>query len=178
MNDFESYSYLQGHSIRNYATKLTIYGDRNMKKSFLFSLITALVFSFASISSFAADKKPLKGEKLVVTIKSADVFEAGMGLSLATSAAKKGAKVTVVIGAGASAYPMKKGGQPIFAAKKKTPREMLTELVNKGATVYLCSTCAEFHKLEEKDLIDGVQIVKSIKIWDRLFEEGARSMTY
>lgn len=148
-----------------------------MKNSFLYSLFALMMFSFTATTSFAADKKPLKGEKLVVTIKSADVFESGMGLSLATSAAKKGAQVTVVIGAGASSFVMKTGGQPIFAAKKKTPREMLTEFMKKGGTVYLCNTCAEFHNLKDKDLIDGVQVVKSIKIWDRLFEDGARSMT-
>lgn len=128
--------------------------------------------------SLAADDKPLTGKKLVVTVKTGDVTEAGMGLSLAHSAVKKGAQVTVVLGANAAWYPAKKGGQNIFAAKGKTPREMLTAIIKDGGSVYLCSLCAEYQSFTQDDLIDGVEIVKSIKIWNKLFEEDARSLSF
>lgn len=128
--------------------------------------------------SLAAGDKPLAGKKLVVTVKTGDVTEAGMGLSLAHSAVKKGAQVTVVLGANAAWYPAKKGGQNIFAAKGKTPREMLTAIIKDGGSVYLCSLCAEYLSFTQDDLIDGVEIVKSIKIWNKLFEEDVRRLSF
>lgn len=137
-----------------------------------------LMFALFATSAFAGDGKPLDGKKLVVFIKTADVMEAGMGLALSHSAVKKGAKVTVVLGANAALYPAKKGGQNIFAAKSKTPREMLTGIVADGGIVYLCKTCAVHQGLKQEDLIEGVEIVSSIKIFNALYEDGVRSMSY
>ncbi len=148
-----------------------------MKKSMLSGLLALLMFASFSVWS-ATDQKPLAGEKLVVFIKSGDVTESGMGLALAHSAVKKGAKVTVVLGANAAWFPARFGGQGIFAAKGKTPREMLQTIISDGGTVFLCGLCAEFHQLKEEHLIEGVKIVKSIKIWERLFEDNARSMYF
>ncbi len=146
-----------------------------MKKLLPFVL---LMFAFASTGALAATDKPLKGEKLVVIIKTADVTEAGMGLALAHSAVKKGAKVTVVLGANAALYPAIKGGQKIFAAKNKTPREMLKAIIADGGAVYMCKTCAVFHDLSKKDFIDGVEITPSLKIFNAMFEDNARVMSY
>ena len=149
---------------------------KNMKNILSYLL---LMFAFTtSFSAFAADGKPLEGKKLVVIIKTGDVMEAGMGLALSHSAVKKGAKVTVVLGANAALYPVKKGGQNIFAAKGKTPREMLAAIIADGGTVYLCKTCAVYQGLTQEDLIEGAEIVSSIKIFNALYEKDARSMSY
>lgn len=129
-------------------------------------------------AAFAADGKPLEGKKLVVFVKTADPTEAGMGLSLAHSAVTKGAKVTVVLGANAAFYPVKKYGQNVFAAKGQTHRDMLKTIIADGGQVYLCGLCAKHHGLKTEDLIDGVKIVKSIKIFEALYEENARSMSF
>ncbi len=144
------------------------------------TLLTLVLLSFALMTTgaFAAGEKPLKGEKLVVIIKTGDVTEAGMGLALAHSAVKKGAKVTVVLGANGALYPAVKGGQQIFAAKKKTPKEMLTAIMADGGAVYICKTCAVFHGLEKKDFISGIQIAPSLQIFNAMFEDGARVMSY
>ncbi len=137
-----------------------------------------LMFALISTSAFAAAEKPLDGKKLVVIIKTGDVMEAGMGLILAHSAVKKGAKVTVVLGADAALYPAIKGGQDIFPAKEKTPRELLKAVIADGGAVYLCKTCAVFQDLKQADLIAGVKITPSIQIFDAMFEEDVRIMSY
>lgn len=145
-----------------------------MKKILSYAL---LLFTFFSATALA-DGKPLEGKKLVVIVKTGDVMEAGMGLALAHSAVKKGAKVTVVLGANAALYPAKKGGQNIFAAKGKTPREMLSAIITDGGTIYLCKTCAVHQGLSQDDLIEGATIVSSIKIFEAMYEDGARTMSY
>ncbi len=137
-----------------------------------------LMFAFAATSAFAAVEKPLDGKKLVVIVKSGDVVEAGMGLILAHSAVKKGAKVTVILGANAALYPAIKGGQNIFPAKGKTPRELLEAVIVDGGAVYLCKTCAVFQGLKQADLIAGVEITPSLTIFNALFEDDMRIMSY
>jgi len=151
-----------------------------MKKLLVkFSSLLLLVVAFAFTANTAyADKKPLMGKKLVVIVKTADPTEAGMGLSLANSAAKKGAIVTIVLGAHATAYAVKKGGQNIFPAKKLSLRDMLKSTIKNGATVHLCKTCAVFHGLAEKDLIKGVKIEPSLTIFNAMYEDGVRVMSY
>jgi predicted peroxiredoxin len=146
----------------------------------LITLLSILMFSIISFNPvFAqADNKPLEGKKLVVLLKSGDSSEAGMGLALAHSAVKKGAQVTIVLGANAALYPVKKGAQRIFAAKNKIPRDMLKEIIADGGIVYLCALCAKWQGLQQSDLIDGVEIVKSMKIWNKLYEEEAKSLTF
>lgn len=137
-----------------------------------------LMLAFTANSAFAATEKPMTGKKLVVIVTSDNVVEAGMGLILAHSAVKKGAKVTVVLGANSALYPAKKGGQNIFPAKGKTPRELLEAVIADGGAVYLCKTCAVFHGLNQEDLISGVKITPSMQIFDALFEENVRVMSY
>lgn len=90
-------------------------------------LLINILLMFSIVLSPMVLAGPLDGKKLVMIIKSADSSEAGMGLSLAYSAVKKGAQVTVVLGANAALYPAKKGAQRIFAARNKIPRDMLKE---------------------------------------------------
>lgn len=151
-----------------------------MKKLLLkFSTLMLLIVSFAFTANTAyADKKPLMDKKLVVIVKTGDSTEAGMGLSLANSAAKKGASVTIVLGAHATAYAVKKGGQNIFSAKKLGLRDMLKSAIKNGATVHLCKTCAVFHGLTEKELVKGVKIEPSLTIFNAMFADGVRVMTY
>ncbi len=150
-----------------------------MKKLLPYLLLNLLLmFTLITGNAVAADSKPLENKKLVVIVKTGDVMEAGMGLALAHSAVKKGAKVTVVLGANAALYPVIKGGQGIFAAKGKTPREMLTAIISDGGTVYLCKTCAVHQGLKQEDLIEGATIVSSIKIFEALYEDGAKSMSF
>jgi len=72
-----------------------------MTKQLVKLISILLMLSMTSFTPLFAegDDKPLDGKKLVMVIKSADSSEAGMGLSLAHSAVKKGAQVTIVLGA-------------------------------------------------------------------------------
>lgn len=139
--------------------------------------LVLILFSTSSFSH-AEEIKMLAGKKLVVIFKTSNVSEAGMGFSLAESGLRLGADVTIVLGAGASSYSFLKGGQEIFAAKEMTPREMLTRILKRGGTVYVCELCADFKGFTEKDLLEGVKIVKSNQIFAKMYEDNVRVMSY
>jgi len=122
--------------------------------------------------------KPLTGKKLLIMISSGELEKAGMGLTLGLSAAKKGIKVTYVIGAKALNYAKISGKQNLFLAKQMTHRAILQEALAHGASVHICFMCAEALGLKEKDFIEGSKIVKSGEIFDKMYEEGTKVLSF
>ncbi len=148
-----------------------------MKKTILLLAITIISLFF--VSSLKADNpKPLKNKKLVILITSSNINEAGMGIALAQSAQKNGAKVTIILGANTIYYAAKKGVQEFFPPNNKYPRQMLKEFIAAGGTVYLYALYTDFRGLKTENLIKGVKIVKSIKILNKLFEESVKSLSF
>ncbi len=125
-----------------------------------------------------ASEAPLAGKSLVVMIKTDAIRQAGMGLHLARSAARKGADVTVIFGADGVAYPQKDIDQVVFEATGETPRKMIGDILAAGGDVYVCKLCTIWLELESDDFIDGVEIVTSMTIFDALFADGAQSLEF
>ncbi len=125
-----------------------------------------------------AVEAPLAGEKLVVFIKTDAIRQVGMGLHMARSAATKGADVTVIFGADGVIFPQRTGDQDVFEATGELPRKMIADIVAAGADVYVCKLCTIWLDLGDDDFLPGVEIVKSMTIFDALFADGARSLEF
>ena len=122
--------------------------------------------------------KPLFGKNMVIVVSSDEVEKAGMGVTLGLSAAKKGAKTTIVLGAKALKFALLKSEQDFFVAKKMTHRDILLKAIANGANVQICYMCASALGLKEKDFIAGAKIVKSIKIFDKMYEHGTQVLSF
>jgi len=160
-----------------------------MIKIITLSLILTLSTVYASTQTAKANnnlttkevtkkKKTLSGKKLVVFVSSGDLQKAGMGFGIALSGVKQGADVTIVIGAGAVKYALKENEQNIYFAKEKTPRELLKDAVASGAIIMMCSANTEQMELESDDFIEGTKLVISPQIFAKVFEEGARVISF
>lgn len=151
-----------------------------MKKILLGFLTLAVISLNASeaLTSTAKDSKPLADKKMVIVISSGEIEKAGMGMTLGLSAAKKGANVTIVIGANALKYAQIKGVQHQFLAKKLTHREILKKAIKYGANIQICYMCATALGLTDKDFIEGSKVVKSIKIFNKMYEEGSKVLSF
>lgn len=123
-------------------------------------------------------KGELTDKKLLIMISSGELEKAGMGFALGLSAAKKGIKVTYVIGAKALNSAKISGKQNLFLAKQMTHRALLQEAMAHGATVDICFMCAKALGLTEKDFIEGAKIVKSQVIFDTMYEEGTKVLSF
>ena len=63
-------------------------------------------------------------------------------------------------------------------ADGKTPREMLEEFIQKGGKVLACPMCMKnVGHMTAEDLIEGVSEADP-QLWDILFSEGARVVSY
>jgi predicted peroxiredoxin len=129
-------------------------------------------------SKVSIKKKTLSGKKLVVFVSNGDLQVAGMGFGIALSAVKQGADVTIVIGANALKYAFKEGDQNIYFAKDRTPRSLLESALKSGAQIQLCSANINEMGLDEDDFIEGVKMVISTEIFAKVYEEGARVISF
>jgi len=149
-------------------------------KKILLTLLTLTVLSLNASETLTTkeDVKPLEGKKMVIVISSGEIEKAGMGMTLGLSAAKKGANVTIVIGANALKYARLEGDQHLFLAKKLTHREILLKAIKNGANVQICYMCAKALGLTDKDFIKGSKVVKSLKIFNKIYEDGAKVLSF
>ena len=124
------------------------------------------------------EDKPLAGKKLLIMISSGELEKAGMGFALGLSAAQKGVQTTIVIGAKALNSATLKGVQNKFIAKDMTHREILQKAIDAGATVHICGMSAKALGLGEEDFIKGAKIVKSLKIFEKIYEEKTKILSF
>ncbi len=122
--------------------------------------------------------KPLTGKKMLIMISSGELEKAGMGFTLGLSAVKKGVQTTIVIGAKALSSAKVKGVQNKFIAKEMTHREILKEAIKEGATVQICGMCAKALGLTEENFIKGSHLVDSQKIFNTMYEEGTKVLSF
>jgi predicted peroxiredoxin len=138
-------------------------------------------FAFAkesNVTKSTTKKKTLSGKKLVVFVSSDNLQQVGMGFGMVLSAVKQGASVTLVLGANAVKYALKEGQQNVYFAKNKTPRALLELALKSGVTIQLCSANTDQMELDEDDFIDGVKLVISTDIFEKVFEEGSKIISF
>jgi len=122
--------------------------------------------------------KPLNGKKLVIVVSSGELEKAGMGFALGLSAINKGVQTTIVIGAKALNSAKLEGIQNKFIAKNMTHREILQKAIKAGALVQIYSMSAKALGLGQEDFIKGVKIVKSINIFEKMYEENTKLLSF
>jgi len=150
-----------------------------MKKILLaFLALMAITLNASDTNTSTENKKPLAGKKMVIVISSGEIEKAGMGITLGLSASKKGADVTIVIGANALKFAQVKGDQNKFLAKQLTHREILQKAVKNGANIQICYMCAKALGLTDKDFIKGSKVVKSLEIFNKIYEDGAKVLSF
>lgn len=151
-----------------------------MKKIFLaFVALTFIALNASeTLIPTSEDAKPLSGKNMMIIISSGEIEKSGMGMTLGLSAAMKGANVTIVIGANALKFAQIKGDQHKFLAKQLTHREILQKAVKNGANVQICYMCAKALGLTDKDFIKGSKVVKSLKIFNKMYEEGTKVLSF
>jgi len=150
-----------------------------MKKILLaFLALMAITLNASDTNTSTENKKPLAGKKMVIVISSGEIEKAGMGITLGLSASKKGADVTIVIGANALKFAQVKGDQNKFLAKQLTHREILKKAIKNGANIQICYMCAKALGLTDKDFIEGSKVVKSLEIFNKMYEDGAKVLSF
>lgn len=149
-----------------------------MKKLLSILMIWMLSYGTSLLALEKGNDKPLLGKKMVIVISSGELEKAGMGMALGLSAAMKGGDVTIVVGAKALSSARLEGKQEVFKPKKMTHREILKEAMKQGAKVQVCYMCAKALGLTSKDFVVGAEVVKSLAIFNKIYEDGTKVLSF
>lgn len=134
--------------------------------SSLFLSLFIVLFVFAGQAR--ADEDESMG--LFVNLNTMETGAAGHALHFSGKMMKRGHPVTFFLNEKAVLFASKSTPLGNFGMSKKTIREMLSGLVDKGAKVIVCQVCARMNGVSESDLIDGAQLGNPDLVSSYLFD--------
>jgi len=126
----------------------------------------------ALLAAFLLSGAALAADPLFVNLTSDDGHRAHMAIAFSQTALEAGHPVTIFLNVDAVKIAATK------ARKQQHNREMLEKFMKSGGKVLACPHCVEHAKLEEADLIEGVQIGKYEITQEALFAPGGRSLSW
>ncbi len=94
---------------------------------------------------------------LFLNVTTDDVWAAEMAFFYAENVIKMGHPVAVFLNVRGVRLAHKTAPQAAGASSGKPPRQMLADLIAKGATVYACGMCTKEAGMTEADWIEGVR---------------------
>jgi|GEM_PF-1020354 len=142
-----------------------------------FTFKALVLIMFLSLGALTANAG--EGYKnLFINLKTNAHNQSGMGLAVANAMQSAGVKTTVLIGADAVNFALKKGGQSKFVPMKLTQREMITALIKKGGRVMLCGMFANFAKIDKRDVVRGVEIVDGADVAGALLAPATQTLSF
>ena len=128
-----------------------------MVRSRLFILALLCTFAWVPAASLGAADAGVDAAKttLFVNITTDDTWTAHMALFYAEQVLGMGHPVAVFLNVRGVRLADRDTPQEPDALSGKTSREMLQNLIGKGATVYVCGMCTKLAGMTEDDWIEG-----------------------
>lgn len=131
-------------------------------------LALALIVGGVTPSAFAEEQAPL-----FVNLTTDDPHRANMGISFGKNQLERGHPLTIFLNDKGVLIGSQENAAP-FAEHQK----MLGELLDKGATVFICAMCMEHYGVKEADLLSGLQIGNPEITGGALFKDNTRTLTW
>ncbi|MEQ1742689.1 MAG: DsrE family protein [Candidatus Nitrotoga sp.] len=137
---------------------------------FVTQLLLALTLIVGGVASpaFAGDADPL-----FINLTTDNLHRATMGVYFGKEQFDRGHPLTIFLN--------DKGvliGSKAKSAKFSVHHKVLTELINKGAAVHICSMCMSAYGVKEKDILPGIKISSPELTGTALFKDNSKSLTW
>lgn len=147
-----------------------------MKRLRLFSLLLLALVAFQMPAAFAGDDD----RSVFINMTNAeDLHAASMALSLASSAQKLGFPVYIFLNVHAAKFADANLSKDVKYADFPPVKDMLTEIVTKGGTVFVCSHCAQVVGVAKDEIAKGMILSDHSDFLKKLPREGEiLSFTY
>ncbi len=138
-------------------------------KTLIMSLILALglIFSAESVEN-----------DLFVVITSNDAETQMMAMVLATQSINQDVNVRVLLCSSAGELAVKHTEFPSFAPANRSPKQLLTGLIERGVTVEVCGIFLPNRNYDEADIMDGVGVASPPEVAEFMKKEGVRYFTF
>ncbi len=149
-----------------------------MKK--LMIVIAAMVLFAAGGNPAAAaghGGEDAKEKKLFVTLMDVDSQARGMTLVLANQAAAQGAEVRMLLCGDGAQLALSDYNPPKLRPRDVTPKQLLENLIQNGATVEVCAIFLPNTGYSEEDLSDGIGVADPADVADYMMQPDVKLFT-
>ncbi|MBB6055435.1 MAG: DsrE/DsrF-like family protein [Gammaproteobacteria bacterium] len=131
-------------------------------------LLAAAIFLGGLNAGFAANTDPL-----FINMTTSDAHRSTMAIGFGKSQFERGHQLTIFLN--------DKGVLIASAANKAqftNQQNMLSELVKKGAVVFVCPTCIKHYGIKESDLLPGLKVSNPDLTGNALFQENTKTLSW
>lgn len=146
-----------------------------------------LMIVIAAVVLFAAGGNPAaaaghggedaKEKKLFVTLMDVDSQARGMTLVLANQAAAQGAEVRMLLCGDGAQLALSDYNPPKLRPRDVTPKQLLENLIQNGATVEVCAIFLPNTGYSEEDLSDGIGVADPADVADYMMQPDVKLFT-
>jgi len=134
----------------------------------LFIFVALLIGNFSSVD----------GPEHFVVLTSGDAETQMMALVLATQSVDKNGTVSVLLCSSAGLLAIEGEGSPPFAPPNRSPKRLLTGLIDRGVEVNVCGIFLPNRDYTEDNLLQGVGVASPPDIAEYMGQPGVRFFTF
>lgn len=124
-----------------------------------------------------SEAQPVNHE-LFVVLTTEDAETQMMAMVLATQSVNQNVPVSVLLCSSAGQLAVKGFGSTSFAPAGRSPKQLLSGLIDKGVTVNVCGIFLPNRDIQESDLLDGVGVASPPDIASFMKKRGVRYFTF
>lgn len=117
-------------------------------------------------------------ESLFVVITTGDAETQMMALVLATQSVYQDVSVRILLCSEGGYLALQETDSPVFAPAGRSPKQLLTALMNRGIHVEVCGIFLPNREFKKSDLLDGVGIASPPEVAAFMKKEGVRYFTF
>jgi predicted peroxiredoxin len=130
--------------------------------------VLTVIFSSVTTNLFAGDTDPL-----FLNLTTNDPHRASMGIVFGKNQLKRGHPLTIFLN-DKGVFLGSKANVDQFAEHQK----LLTDVMNKGATVLICPMCMKHYDVKEGDLLEGIKVSNPELTGSKLFEDNIKTLSW
>lgn len=138
-------------------------------------LIIIITTFFAAMTGLQTDQ-PADDLFLILTSDNAETQM--MAMVLATQSFNQDVTVRILLCGEAGDLALKDSESQNFKPADRSPKDLLTGLLNRGATVEVCGIYLPNRTVEESDLMDGIEIAAPPEVAAYMKQGNVRLMTF
>ncbi|TVQ04609.1 MAG: hypothetical protein EA359_05915 [Balneolaceae bacterium] len=136
--------------------------------------ILAVILLFGTIDF----QKNSPGNELFVVITTADAETQMMAMVLATQSVNQDVAVRILLCGEAGNLAIVEYTSPVFAPSNRSPKQLLTGLIERDITVEVCGIFLPNRNFTESDLIPGVTIASPPEVAGYMKQDNVRYFTF
>lgn len=138
-------------------------------------ITTVIITLLVAFSAQAADNPE---DDLFMVVTSDDAETQMMAMVLATQTMNQGVGVRILLCSDGGDLALEHTEFPSFAPPDRSPKQLLSGLIDQGAQVEVCGIYLPNREYDETDLIDGVGLADPPEVAEYMRQDNVRYFTF